>query len=114
MFASIRELLIFLDEKIYSQGFAGSYRLDPAIIKPTEIQFLAQAQRLGYITVKRGTREDTHNLFDVALTAQGLIEIVFMSRTDPSEDDQGAIPREIEIAVGGDIGNNVLALAIPA
>jgi len=98
MFASIRELLVFLDEEIYSQGFAGSHRLDPATVNVSEIQLLAQAQKLGYITVKRGTQEDRQNLFDVALTAQGLIEIIFTSRSAPSQNDQDATAAEIEVA----------------
>jgi len=98
MFASIRELLVFLDEKIYSQGFAGSHRLDPATVNVGEIQLLAQAQKLGYITVKRGTQEDTQNLFDVALTARGLIEIIFTSRSTLSQNDRDAADVEIEVA----------------
>jgi hypothetical protein len=111
MFASVKELLIFLDEKIYSQGFAGSYRLDPAMINKDEIQFLAQAQKLGYITVRRGTQEDTRNLFDVALTSAGLIEIVFTSRRNSSRGDRDKVRGETGIL--GD-SNGPLALAMSA
>jgi hypothetical protein len=95
MFTSVSELLLFLEKRIYAERFKGSFLLDPATIDENGVRYIAQAKQLGYITVNRSTEPGAQNLFDVALTPTGLIEVLLTPRSiQQSVDD----PFDVQIA----------------
>ena len=80
MFASVPDLLSFLDQSIYSVASRAPHRLDPSKLDKSAMECVVRAKQAGYIAVTRCKEPPSENHFDISLTPEGLIEILFSGK----------------------------------